>query len=312
MSLSALQGFWILVGPTASGKTALAIDLARSLNAEIVSADARQVYRELNVGTGKASEEERNAAPHHLIDVASPVESYNAGRFAREAEAVLREVAARNRGAIVAGGTGLYIRALAEGLSELPHVSEQLRESLRDRHERYGLESLAAELSRIDPKGAASTDLKNPARVLRALELNLATGRTLEELYARRSPSPVESLPKTYLYLRPERETLYRRIDERVNAMFAAGWPDEVRALLDRWPPESPAFASIGYREVIDLVQGRVSYSDAVARIQQLTRNYAKRQYTWFDRQLPKPGGNVSVHTFAAADVASVLSLLNA
>lgn len=312
MSLAALRGLWILVGPTASGKTALAIDLARSLNAEIVSADARQVYRELNVGTGKASEEERNAAQHHLIDVAAPDETYNAGRFAREADAVLQDVAARRRGAIVAGGTGLYIRALAEGLSELPSVPEDLRERLRDRHEREGLESLAAELCRIDPKGAARTDLKNPARVLRALELNLATGRTLEELYARRSPLPVDSLPKTYLYLRPERETLYRRIDERVNAMFAAGWQDEVRGLLQRWPPESPAFGSIGYREVIDLVQGRASKAETVERIQQLTRNYAKRQYTWFDRQLPKPGGNVSVHTFAAADAASVLSLLDA
>lgn len=282
------------------------------MGAEICSADARQVYKGLDIGTGKAKPEELACVRHHLIDTAYPNEPFDAGRYLREIESCLQSDNPTPKTWIVAGGTGLYIRAAAEGLSALPTIPPSLREELRLRLAAEGLAVLVDELRRLDTQAATRIDLNNPARVVRALELIRASGQSLASLYTRRQAAPLAGLVRGYLYLRPDRSELYRRIDARVEAMWRAGWPDEVAGLLNDYPETAPAFNAIGYREVIDTLAGRLRPAEAIARIQQLTRNYAKRQYTWFDHQLPKHGSSLPVLTFAAADASALLTLIHA
>ena len=245
------------------------------------------MYSGFDIGTGKATPDQLQRVRHHLIDVACPDEPFDAGRYLRTVQSCLNTRESKSTTWIVAGGTGLYLRAVAEGLSELPAVDPALREELRHRYESAGLTNLVEELQALDPHAASAIDVQNPARVLRALELVRAGGQPLHELYARRSPAPLAGRVRGYLYLRPDRAELYRRIDARVRSMWHAGWPEEVGRLLTRWPESAPAFHAIGYREVIDTLTGKLKPAEAIARIQQLTRNYAKRQYTWFDHQLP-------------------------
>ncbi len=266
------------------GKTAVALDLANHLNAEVVSADARQVYRGLNIGTAKPTLAERARVTHHLIDLVDPPERYSAARFLADAEAALRGIMEKGRRAMVVGGTGLYFKALREGLFEAPETAPEVRERVDRLVEAGGREALAAYLERHDPGTLAQLDPANTARLRRAVEFHLMTD---ESLAARRLTTPGRKSPFRYfpvVLVRP-REELYARIERRVEDMLQAGWVDEVRGLSESWDFSQPAFEAVGYRDLYDVVRERVSMTNAAQRIITKTRQYAKRQLTWFSHQ---------------------------
>ena len=267
-----------LVGPTGSGKSDLALALADRLPAEILVADSRQVYRGMDLGTAKPTPEQRAAVPHHLLDLVAPDEAFTAAQWVELARTTLHDVAARGAVPLVVGGTGLYVTALVDGYDFAAQAwSPELRADLARRLESEGLAALAADLRRADPAAAARTDLRNPRRVLRALERALAGGGG-EPVRRESWPGRVALLGIT----RP-RETLYRRIDERAAAMFAAGLVDEVRGLLAAgYGPELPPMSGHGYREAARVAAGEWSIEEAIATTARHTRQYAKRQLSWF------------------------------
>lgn len=274
----------LLAGPTAVGKTAVALELAKRLDAEIVSADARQVYKGLNIGTAKPGPSERALVPHHLIDLLDPPERYSAARFLAEAEGTLRGIMEKGRRAMVVGGTGLYFKALRDGLFEAPETAPEVRERADRMAEAGGREALVAYLERHDPRTLAKLDPANTARLRRAVEFHLMTD---ESLAARREASPGRKPAFRYfpvVLVRP-REELYSRIERRAGDMIKAGWLDEVRGLSERWDFALPAFEAVGYRELYDVARERVSMSEAMLKIVTKTRQYAKRQLTWFSHQ---------------------------
>jgi tRNA dimethylallyltransferase len=271
----------VLVGPTAVGKTAVALALARSLGCEIVNADSLQVYRELDIGTAKPSLEERGLAPHHLIDVADPPEMFDAARFSREGRAVLDDLRRRGVPALVVGGTGLYLKALLSGLFAEGEPPPGVREEVRRELEDLGLAALYQRLEQLDPATAARLHPHDTYRIVRALEVLAATGRPLSELIAthRFKDAPYEVLK---LGLELDREELYRRIELRVEVMLEQGWLDEVEGLLSRYPPTLKPLQALGYRHLINFLTGRWSWEEALTLLTRDTRRYAKRQLTWF------------------------------
>jgi tRNA dimethylallyltransferase len=269
-----------VVGPTASGKTALAIDLARHFGGEVVNADARAFYRGMDIGTAKPTPAERARAVHHLVDVADPDEVCSLGWFLERAQAAITAIGGRGRLPIVCGGTGQYVRALLEGWDP-PHVPPDpaFRAELEGRIASEGLAVLAAELRARDPAAAARIDLKNPRRVVRALEV--ARGAGEPHLAARRGPAP-DALA---LGIAVERDELYRRIDRRVEAMFEAGLVEEVRTLKARgYGCELPALSAIGYREVCGFLRGDFTLDEARSRTKLNTHRLARTQAGWFRR----------------------------
>ncbi len=269
-----------IIGATATGKTALAVELARQLGGEIVNADSRQVYRGMDIGTAKPTAAEQAAARHWLIDVAAPDEQFTLARFLDLAHGALADVWSRGQLPIVVGGTGQYVWALLEGW-RVPRVppDRALRAELEERARREGAALLLEELRGIDPAGAASVDAANPRRIIRAIEVTRATGRPYSEWRRRDAPS----FEARIIGLRMERAALYRRIDERVDAMLAAGLVDEVRRLnAAGYGCELPSMASIGYREVCDHLRGELTLDAAAARIKTETHRLARMQHTWF------------------------------
>lgn len=271
----------LLTGPTASGKTAFSLELAKKLDAEIVSADSMQIYRELSIGTAKPNARELSSVRHHLIDVAGVEEEFNAARFREMAAAAIDEICSRGKKVLLVGGTALYIKVLLEGLAEGPPRDEELRRELAASWEEGGQGALWEELCLRDPASAAKLHPNDRTRVIRALEVVRLTGRSqtllnLEHGFAER---PYETLR---LGLAVEREELYRRIEERVDRMLALGWVEEVRAVLDAGhPPDLQPLKAIGYRELVrHLTQGS-HLDEEVVKIKQSTRNFAKRQLTW-------------------------------
>lgn len=274
-----------IVGPTAVGKSALAMAVAERAGAEIVSGDALQVYRGFDVGTAKPSTAERARVPHHVVDVLDPTERFSAGRFVTMARAALDEIAGRGRPALIVGGSGLYLRALLEGIAPLPPVDPSLRAELDRRLETEGLAALRRELERLDPATAARLGSGDRQRILRALEVVLATGRPLSRWLADR-PFGREPLPARRVGLTLPRALLYDRIEARVRRMCDAGWLDEVRRLLSEGVPrEAPAFQAIGYAQWVRHLAGELDEGEAFRRIVIATRRYAKRQETWFRRE---------------------------
>jgi len=271
----------VLVGPTAVGKTALALELAESLGGEIVNADSLQVYREFDLGTAKPTLAERARVRQHLVDVAAPDEPYDAARYAREGRAIIATLHRRGVPPLVVGGTGLYIKTLLYGLfrqeDAVGTVRPRLARELADR----GLPALYARLLALDPATARRLAPGDRYRILRALEVVEATGRPMSELHAahRFGDRPYETLK---LGLDLPREELYRRIEARVEAMLAQGWLNEVRGLLQRYPEDLKPLQALGYRQLVAYLMGGGSLEEAVARIKQDTRRYAKRQLTWF------------------------------
>ncbi|HPW18337.1 MAG TPA: tRNA (adenosine(37)-N6)-dimethylallyltransferase MiaA [Candidatus Aminicenantes bacterium] len=272
----------IVLGPTAVGKSRAAVELALRLGGEVVSGDSIQVYRGFDIGTDKPSLEARRGVPHHLIDIAGPEVQFTAADFVREALAAAGGIAARGRLPIVAGGTGLYIKALCDGLFPGPGRDPVLRAALEAEAKELGLETLFRRLEAVDPEYARKVRGRDRVRIIRALEVHAATGRPISEHF-RATESPVKGRTVVRIGLRLEKDELARRIDARVDRMFALGLVDEVRALLDRGvPATAPPFRALGYSHVLRLLRGETGLDEAVALTKADTRRYAKRQMTWF------------------------------
>ena len=274
----------VIVGPTASGKTALSLFLAERFGGEIVNCDSVAAYRELEIGTAKPSAEERHRVPHHLFDIVSPAEPLTAGDYARRARAALDEIRGRDRLPLVVGGTGLYLRALIEGLFPGPPRSKELRARLRARAQEKGSAHLHRMLARLDPAAAHAIHPNDTAKLIRAIEVCLAARQKMTDLW-RQGRDPLRGFRILRLGLDPERNALYARINERARRMFEAGLVEETRALLAHYGDSAPPLSSLGYRQAGQLLRGEIDRKLAVWAAQQAHRNYAKRQMTWFRRE---------------------------
>ena len=276
----------LILGPTGSGKTALSIALAERLNGEIVSCDSVAVYRGMDLGTAKPSPQERSRVPHHLIDVADPDQPFTAGQYSRMARAALREIAHRGRLPIVTGGTGLYLRALTEGLFAGPQRQEELRARLRQSADKRGSAWLHRVLARLDPASAHRIHANDTPKLIRAIEVCLAARKPMSQVLANETEArdPLTGFRLLRVGLNPPRQELYARLNERCAHMFAQGLIAETRALLACYGPVK-ALDSLGYKQARSVLLGGVSEKAAVAEAQQGHRNYAKRQLTWFRRE---------------------------
>lgn len=277
----------LIAGPTASGKSGLALALARDLDGVVINTDSMQVYADLRRLSARPSAEEEALAPHRLYGHVDGAVNYSAGHFAREAEPLIKSLRGEGRLPVFVGGTGLYFRALEEGLSELPPVPDAVRSAVRARAEGRATEDLHAELALCDPAGALGLRPSDRARVMRALEVFAATGRPIADFHGSRQPGPLAGLPLLKLFLAPERETLRRAIDRRFEAMIAGGALDEVAALRDRrLDPMLPIMRAHGVPGLIAHLDGALTREEAIRRGQGDTRRYAKRQFTWFRHQM--------------------------
>ena len=273
-----------IVGPTASGKSALGLRLAREHRGEIVSCDSLQAYRGLDIGSAKPTPAERAEVPHHLIDVVDPAEGFTAAEYARRARQALSEVRARGRLPLVVGGSGLYLRALVSGLFEGPSRDEALRRRLERMADRFGDARLHRLLRRVDPDAAARIEVRDRMRVVRALEVFRATGRSLSQ-HHRAGTEPLAGFDVRLLGLSPPRDVLRRAVETRTDEMLAAGLVEEARALLARHPPDLPPLRAIGYRQAVAVVRGEMEVDAARRDMVKETMRYAKRQMTWFRHQ---------------------------
>ncbi|HBL26668.1 MAG TPA: tRNA (adenosine(37)-N6)-dimethylallyltransferase MiaA [Acidobacteria bacterium] len=274
-----------IVGATATGKSALGMALAEQLEGEIINADALQLYRGLDIGTAKPGPEERARVPHHLLDILEPHERASAGDFARLARAAIEEIRGRGRRPIVVGGSGLYLRALFEGISPIPPGDPEVREALRERLKEEGLPVLAGELRRLDPVTAGRLGAGDTQRILRALEVALVSGEPLSAFLSRQ-PFGTERIEALRVGLTVPRGILYDQIAGRVARMVKKGWVEEVAGLLARGlSPDLPAFQAIGYRQIVQHLGGTWSLDRAIAETIQATRRFAKRQETWFRKE---------------------------
>jgi tRNA dimethylallyltransferase len=274
----------VLLGPTASGKTALSLFLAEQFDGEIVSCDSVAVYRELEIGTAKPAPEERRRVPHHLIDIAGPAEQVTAGDYARLARQAIREIHAHGRLPIVVGGTGLYLRALLEGLFAGPARSEELRARLRDRATQRGPEYLHRLLQRLDPAAAQAIHANDVPKVIRAVEVSLSARRPMTEMW-RQGRDPLRGFRILRIGLNPDRNALYERINARAKEMFSSGLIEETQALLKKYGGTARPLGSLGYKQAAEFLTGALKLEAAIAAAQQGHRNYAKRQMTWFRRE---------------------------
>jgi len=315
----------VILGPTASGKSALAIELAKRLNGEILVCDSTQVYRHFDIGTAKVAPRDQGGIPHHLVDLVEPNEIFTAGDYRRHALLALDDLRRRSKLPILAAGTGLYLRALLEGLADAPTRSEELRDRLRRSAKQHGPVHLHKILARLDPASAARIAPRDTQKIIRAIEMRILAKKPVAEIFrAGRAESPeelreevptrerpsdgvqdearralrangLEGYAITKIGLAPPRPALYARIDARVNEMLAAGWLDEVRALVASGAhearenvaiaPDSKPFQFIGYSDLRAHLEGTITLAAAIANIQQSTRRFAKRQLTWFRRE---------------------------
>jgi tRNA dimethylallyltransferase len=268
----------VIAGPTAVGKTDVAIEVARHFGAPVLSADSRQFYRGMDIGTAKPAPRQLELATHYFIDNKDPGALYGAGHFGRDAVDLLEKLYKSSGLAILCGGSGLYIHAVLEGIDEMPEIPAGLRASLTGEYTARGMEWLRAEIMRLDKTFAESADLNNPQRLLRALEVSIAAGKPYSSFRNQKASSP-GFIPIRMLLNLPRAE-LYARIDARVDSMVKNGLIDEVKKLIGY--RDSNALKTVGYREIIEYLDGKMSLENAIDRIKQHTRNYAKRQLTWF------------------------------
>lgn len=272
-----------VLGPTASGKTDLAIRLALHLNGEVVSCDSMQIYRGMNIGTAKPTKDEQQGIPHHMLDVADPSEPYSAAQYAAQASACIEEIISRGRLPIICGGTGLYLKVLLYGIHESGASDQISRKELSERAKREGLPSLYAELADIDPISAARISPNDGRRLVRALEVYQASGIPLSKHHelSQLAPARYEALLLGISF--SDRTLLYQQIDRRVDLMMAAGLFAEVRTILEQIPPPChTAMQAIGYKEFAAVLRGEISIETAVSQIKQSSKRFAKRQMTWF------------------------------
>lgn len=274
-----------IAGPTASGKTGLAVALAQALNGEVVSCDSMQIYRGMDVGTAKPTPEEMQGVPHHLLDVADPGEDFSVGRYVRLATEAITDIHSRGRTAIVAGGTGLYLDSLVKGEEFAPPSREGERKFLEDAAEQKGIEYVYDMLMEADPETAERLHLSDRKRIIRAMEVFLITGLPLSWHIAQSRQRPPRYRPAWLGLNFRNRAKLYARIDARVDQMLAQGLEQEVQRLLDAGvDPQTTAMQAIGYKELASALRGECTVEEAASRIKQASRNYAKRQLTWFRR----------------------------
>jgi tRNA dimethylallyltransferase len=294
----------VLVGPTGVGKTGVSISLARKLNAEIVSADSRLFYRGMDIGTAKPTPEERGGIPHHMIDVADPDEEYSCKRFEVEARRVIGDILDHGKAALAVGGSGLYVKALTEGIFEGPAGDQALRRALTSEAMRKGKEHVWRMLVDVDPVKAAQIDPENLARVIRAIEVHRKTGTPMSELEKLAEPI---GIPHVKIGLSRARKELYARIERRVDQMMNQGFLDEVKDLADRgYANAKPVKGSLGYSELISHLEGSVALDRAVSLIKRNTRHFAKRQMTWFRKDIDITWFDItgrSNHKTIAADI---------
>lgn len=294
-----------IVGPTASGKTSLAVALARKWNGEVLACDSTQVYRGFDIGTAKPTVEERGGIPHHLLDLVEPAFPFTAGEYRARAVAVLDDLRQRGRLPVLTVGTGLYLRALLEGLADAPARSEELRARLEAGANAHSLQYLHRVLRRLDPEAAVRIGSRDRPKMIRAIEVCLLTGRPLTEIH-RSGRTPLEGYRPIKIGLQPPRAALYDRIEKRVQTMIDRGWLQEVAGLVrDGVPSDSKPFDFIGYNELRAHLEGTVTLAAARKAIAQATRRYAKRQMTWFRKEplvywLPGFGDDPAI--VAAAD----------
>ena len=272
-------------GPTASGKTAAAIDLALKLNTEIINVDSRQVYKELHIGVAKPSAEELLKVTHHGVSNVGIHEHYNAGMHAENFESTIQNLLSSNGSAILCGGTGLYIEALINGLDDMPEIDPDLRSEILDEFVAHGLDRLVQVLHQLDPNAGTLVALDNPQRVMRAIELCIQTQKTLSEIYSQKPNPRFPDAHVIYLGIEYEREKLYQRINQRVDKMIADGLIAEVESLLPHQSLKS--LQTVGYSELFRHFAGELSKTEAIDSIKQHTRNYAKRQITYFTNRFP-------------------------
>lgn len=281
--MTSLRDILVIAGPTASGKTAVGIELAQRIDGEIISADARQIYRFMDIGTAKPTAEERVAARHHLIDFINPDKGYSAGQFAEDASAVIGDILRRGKTPIVVGGAGLYIRALFDGFSPMPKIPAEIRVRLQEEG-RESLPKLYKRLCEVDPEWATKIQATDTQRILRGLEVYEVSGKPLSE-HQRVPPAPPIRHTASYFGLHWEREALYDRINARACLMFENGLIEEAASLRDRgYTPTLNALNAFGYREIFQYLDGKTTLDRALANLQQGTRRYAKRQMTFFRR----------------------------
>ena len=285
-----------IAGPTASGKTALSIALAKELDAEIVSCDSMQVYRRMDIGTAKPSLEERAGIPHHMLDVAEPTEDFSVSRYCEMATPIVDSILDRGKTCIIVGGTGLYMDSLIRGNTFAPFPSTGMRQQL----EAQPIEEVYARLQTIDPEAAARLHLSDRKRIIRAMEVYLETGETITAHNARTQAIPPRYSPLWFALEDEDRQDLYHRIDRRVDGMLDQGLVEEIRGLLDSGIPKTcTAMQAIGYKEFLSALDGQISIEEAADQVRKASRHYAKRQLTWFRRNQNihwlrrKPGGEI-------------------
>ena len=273
-----------LAGPTASGKTALAVELAKLTNGEVVSCDSMQIYRRMTIGTAKPTPEEMDGIVHHMIDICEPEEDFSVSRYCAMAAPIVDDILARGKTAIIAGGTGLYMDSLIKGNDFAPFPATGQRERLEQKLNEVGLDAMLSELAAIDPE-AAERSQRNPRRVIRALEVYYETGETITAHNLRTQALPPRYNPLWLGLDFADRAELYRRIDLRVGIMLQQGLVEEIRSLLaEGIPADCTAMQAIGYKEFVDALAGRITIDEAADQVRRSSRRYAKRQLTWFKR----------------------------
>jgi tRNA dimethylallyltransferase len=275
----------IVLGPTASGKTALSRALAERFEGEIVNCDSVAMYREFDIGTAKPTAAERGRTPHHLVDSISPTSHVTAGEYSRQARQVLTEIKARGHLPILVGGTGLYLRALLEGLFPGPGRSEELRERLRERAESRGSSYLHRILRRLDRAAAEKIHANDAPKLIRAIEVCLASRQKMTELWQQHGRDPLRGFRILRLGLDPDRQALYDRINRRAQQMFEAGLIEETQRLVETYGDAAGPLSSLGYKQAVQFLRGELTREQALQAVQQAHRNYAKRQMTWFRRE---------------------------
>ena len=275
----------VVLGPTASGKTVLAIALAERFDGEIVNCDSVALYREFDIGTAKPRPSDRARVPHHLFDSVAPVNPTTAGEYARQARQVLEEIKMRGRLPILVGGTGLYLRAALDGLFAGPQRSEELRERLRRREQVRGLGYLHQVLRRLDRAAAEKIHANDTPKLIRAIEVCLVSQQKMTKLWQRSGSGPLRGFRIARMGLDPDRQALYERINRRAQNMFEAGLVEETQRLLEKYGNTAGPLLSLGYKQAVQFLRGELTRQQALQAAQQAHRNYAKRQMTWFRRE---------------------------
>jgi tRNA dimethylallyltransferase len=304
----------VILGPTGSGKTALSLEIAERFHGEIVNCDSVALYREFFIGTAKPTPDERARVPHHLLDVVEPTAPTTAGEYSRHAREVLSDIHRRGKLTIIVGGTGLYLRALLDGLFPGPQRSEEIRERLRARAKEKGPQHLHRILTKLDSAAAKKIHANDRPKLVRAIEVCIAARRPMSEQWAS-GRDALSGFRVLRIGLDPGRAQLYKRINSRVQKMFEAGLVDEAKHLLEKYGESALPLGSIGYKQVVQLLKGEMDLNMTISAVQQAHRNYAKRQMTWFRREpdvswLHGFGNESEIHSQATALVGQQLSTL--